>query len=115
MSESQSRYSIVERLKSKKLKIMTDMSDLENTLSNKFEKHIKLVKDLKNWESDIKEDLKRERRNKQRAIEDSLKDAQNFEDSIKKKLETFQKQIDSLDDALKSIEHISETSPTVNK
>ena len=64
MTESQSRYSIVERLTERKLAIMSSKSKLQEELKTKEQKIEELKKDLGNWETDIEEDVKRERTKK---------------------------------------------------
>ena len=62
MVESQSRYSIVERLTTRKLEIMSSKSKLKENVISKEQNVEKLKKDLENWKKDIQEDIKREQR-----------------------------------------------------
>ena len=77
MTESQSRYSIVERLTQKKLSLMQTKSELQEDLKEKEQKIEELKKDLANWETEIEEDVKRERRKKQRNIEHAQQEHDN--------------------------------------
>ncbi len=113
MSESQSRYSIVERLTQRKLDIMTSKSELKEELKHKEQKIDELKKDLDNWNKDIEEDMKRERRGKERIIEKSIQAFQNMKERIKEKEQIYDEKINAIEEALSSIEEISKTSPTI--
>ena len=115
MSESQSRYSIVERLTKRKLDIMSAKSELGEELYIKERKIETLEKDLENWERDIKEDIIRDQRQKETQLEAVALDLKNLESRLEEKRKVYDAKLKTLDDALKSIEHISETTPTVNK
>src|SRR3989344_166709 len=93
MGESQSRYSIVERL-----------------TSNKIEKS---QKGLENWKKDIIEDNKREQRKRELEIEKAIQEAGNFKEMLSEREKVYDEQIKAIEDALKSIEEISKTSPTI--
>ena len=82
MGESQSRYSIVERLTQRKLDIMTAKSDLKEELKHKEQKIEELKKDLENWNKDVEEDIKRERRKKERDIEKTQQNYENAKDRL---------------------------------
>lgn len=113
MTESQSRYSIVERLTQHKLEIMSNKSKLKEDVKTK-EQHIdKLKKDLKNWKTDIQEDVKREDRRKELEIERAAQEFENAKERMKDKEKVFDEQIKAIEAALKSIEEISKTSPTI--
>lgn len=113
MSESQSRYSIVERLTQRKLEIMTSKSKLQEDLKIKEQKIEELNKDLENWEIDIEEDVKREKRKRQRQIEHAKIEYENTKAHMKDKEKTYDAKIKAIEEALKSIEEISKTSPTI--
>ncbi|MDP3728711.1 MAG: hypothetical protein Q8R18_04635 [bacterium] len=87
MVESQSRYSIVERLTTKKLEIMRAKSQLKEEVLSK-EQHVeKIKKDLENWKTDIQEDIKREQRKMELNIERAVQESENE----KKQLHRIQK------------------------
>jgi len=112
MSESQSRYSIVERLTQRKLDIMTAKSELKDKLKQKEQKIEEIRKDLANWSADIEEDIKRERRQKEREIENAQQEYENTSKVMSDRANSYDAKIDAIEDALKSIEDISRTSPT---
>jgi len=64
MAESQSRYSIVERLTTKKIEIMSSKSKLKENAKSDEQYIDKLKKDLENWKKDVQEDTKREQKKK---------------------------------------------------
>ncbi len=113
MGESQSRYSIVERLTQVKLGIMTAKSELKEELTHKQQKIEELKKDVDNWSKDIEEDIRRERRTKERQIEKAQQEHHNMKERIIEKEKTYDSKINAIETALKSIEEISKTSPTV--
>lgn len=115
MVESQSRYSIVERLTMKKIEIMSSKSKLQKDLKHKEQKIEELKKDLENWEKDIEEDMKREKRKKQRQIENADQDYENIKARLTDKEKSHDNQIKAIEEALQSIEEISKTSPTLQK
>ena len=71
MSESQSRYSIIERLIKRKLGVMSSKSNLKEDVKKKEQKIGELEKELENWKKDIQEDIKREERKKELEIDRS--------------------------------------------
>tara|TARA_Y100000310_G_scaffold309043_1_gene352750 strand:+ start:869 stop:1216 length:348 start_codon:yes stop_codon:yes gene_type:complete len=113
MSESQSRYSIVERLTQRKLEIMTSRSNLKQDVKSKEQKIEKLKKELENWKIDIQEDIKRERRQKELELEKIEQISSNAKEQLDQKEKVYDDQIGAVENALKSIEEISKMSPTI--
>ncbi len=111
MSESQSRYSIVERLTQKKLDIISDKLGLEEDLKIKQQKVEELKKDIADWEKDIQKAIERQRRLKQREIELAEIKSQNEKQRKAAKEESLNEKIKTIDLALERIEEISKTSP----
>ena len=112
MSESQSRYSIVERLTQKKLDIMSEILELDEEVKGKDQRVEQLKKDLGEWESNIQQDTDRTRRLKQREIEKAETSSDNAEQRKNAKEEALKEKITAVDNALERIEEISKTSPT---
>ena len=115
MSESQSRYSIVERLTRTKLDIMTAMSNLNEDIIRKEQKIASLKKDLDNHKKDAELELERDIRKYQREIEKAEIDYKNAVDLKSQKESVYKDKLEAIEKALKSIEEISKTSPTINK
>jgi len=115
MSESQSRYSIVERLTQMKLNIISENLDLESDLRQKQQKVEQLKKELTDWENDIQQDIERTKRLKQREIENLAIASQNAKDRKSAKEESLNEKISAIDKALERIEEISKTSPTIQQ
>jgi len=113
MVESQSRYSIVERLTQKKLDIISAKSELDENLKKKEQKTGQLKKDLEDWENNVQQDNERTKRMKQREIEKSKIDAENIKQRKTSKEKTYDEKISTIDNALERIEEISKTSPTI--
>ena len=114
MGESQSRYSIVERLTTKKIDIMSSKSKLQEDLKAKEQLVEESKKDLANWEKDVEESVKRERRNKERQIAQDQQTYENAKARLPEKENAYTEQIKAIEGALHSIEEISKTSPTIS-
>jgi molybdopterin synthase catalytic subunit len=74
MSDSQSRYSIVERLTQRKLDIMTAKAELKDKLKQKEQTIEELKHEIIIWKEDVEEDMKRQKRNLERDIEKAQQD-----------------------------------------
>ena len=115
MSESQSRYSIVERLTQIRLDIISEKLELNEDLKLKQQIIEQLKKDLDDWEENIQKDIERTKRLKQREIEKSEISSENAKQIKTAKEEALNEKIDSIDRALERIEEISKTSPTIQQ
>ena len=113
MSESQSRYSIVERLTKMKLEIITEKLDLESDMKHKQQRIEQLKKEFSDWESDIQQSIERNRRIKTREIENASIESENAKERKVAKEEALNEKIESIEKALERIEEISKTSPTI--
>jgi len=113
MSESQSRYSIVERLTQKKLDIISEKLGLESDLKHKQQKVEQLKKELTDWEGDIQQDIERTKRLKKREIEKAVMESENAKERKNAKEEALNEKVEAVDRALERIEEISKTSPTI--
>jgi len=112
MTESQSRYSIVERLTKTKLDIMSAKAQIDDEVKSKEQKVEGLKKDLKDWKEDIKQELIKTERDKERQIERVEEEAGNAKQKKESKEKTFDAKISAIDEALRKIEEISKTAPT---
>ena len=115
MSESQSRYSIVERLTETKLGIIHAKSQLDEEAKTKEQKIEQLKKDLLDWNNEAAQETERTKRQKQREIERAEIDYKNAKERKNSKEKTFDEKLSAIDEALKRIEEISKTSPTINQ
>lgn len=115
MSESVSRYSIVERLTQTKLEIISAKSQLEADITSKEQSVDEAKQELKDWEASIKSENERQKREKQRMIEKFERDAENAVRRKKIKEETYDTKIKAIDTALQQIQKISETAPAPNQ
>ena len=112
MSESQSRYSIVERLTQRKLNIISQKLELDEDLKLKQQKVVQLKKEVGDWENDIQQDIERTRRLKKREIEKYEIESENAKQRMAAKEAAFNEKTEAIDKALERIEEISKTSPT---
>ena len=112
MSESQSRYSIVERLTSNKLELIDRKTSLDANIESYKQKIIQLKSNLEAYKTDVVEDMNRQIRNKGKEIVDFEKTLE-FETNRKIQLMTaIEEKIVEIDKAMASIEKISESAPT---
>lgn len=115
MSESQSRYSIVERLTQIRLGIISEKLELDEDIKIKQQLIEQLKKDLEDWEENIQKDIERTKRLKQREIEKAIISSENAKQIKKAKEEALNEKIASIDKALERIEEISKTSPVLQQ
>jgi|SRR3989338_2790473 len=113
MSESQSRYSIVERLTQMKLEIISEKLNLESDMKHKQQKIEQLKKEIADWESDIQQGIERNRILKKREMEEAIIESENAKERKKAKEDSLNEKIETIDKALERIEEISKTSPTI--
>ena len=112
MTESQSRYSIVERLTQRKLDLISEGSELDEEVKKKKQLIEYLKKDLVDWESDLEQDNEKKKRIKQREIEKAEISSNNAIERKVAKVEDIKDKIKAIDKALERIEEISKNSPT---
>ena len=115
MSESQSRYSIVERLTQKKLDIISQKLDLDEDLRKKHQEVEQLKRDLVDWEKDIQKDIERTKRLKQRDIEKAEFLSENAKQRKTAKENALNDKSKAVELALERIEEISKTSSTIQQ
>ena len=110
MSESQSRYSIVERLTHQKLDIMGAKSKLAEDVKDREQVAERLKKNIENWKKDIPENIKREERGFKIELEKAQEEADYAKTRQKEKEKVYDEKIKAIEDALDKIEEISKTS-----
>lgn len=115
MSESQSRYSIVERLTETKLGIIQAKSQLDEEVKAREQKVEQLKKDLLDWNNEVAQETERTKKQKQREIERAEIDHKNVKERKSAKEKAFDEKIGAIEEALKRIEEISKTSPTIQQ
>ena len=113
MSESQSRYSIVERLTDKKLEIISALGNLDEDIKSKKQEVDKLKKNLVDWENDVKEDVDRTKRLMERKIEEAEISHANAVERKTSKEQTAKDKLEAITNALTKVEEISKTAPQV--
>jgi len=72
-----------------------------------------MKKELENWNKDVEEDIRRERRNKEKMIEKAQQEYQNTKERLAEKEKMHDEKLLAINGALRSIEEISKTSPTI--
>ena len=115
MSESQSRYSIVERLTSQKLNVLEEGLNLKDQIKIQEGKIVAFEAELKNWKEASQEQLKIEEKQKVMQIENFKRELENMKTRVEAKETIINQKIETIDKALGSIEEISKMSPTINK
>ncbi len=114
MGESQSRYSIVERLTKTKLDIMSGKGRLKEQMQVREQELARAKKDKVNWEVDYEQETNRKDREYDRVIEEAKTELKNAEDLQKEKEEALDEKLKAVNDALDKIEKISEISQSPN-
>ena len=109
MSESQSRYSIVANLTQSKLDIITAKSNLDNDVKVAKQKIEQLKEELKDWEAGQKDSTAQEKRERERLIKQSERDAKNSDERKKSKELSYDLKLKAIEEALDKIESISES------
>lgn len=109
-----SRYSIIDRLSSTKLDLITARANLSDELKSKKQKVENLKKGLEDWNSDVEESIKVQRRQRQREIELAELEVKNSEERLTDRKVMYEEKIKELDKALVSIEKISESVGATN-
>ena len=107
-----SRYSIIERLADKKLEIIDNKNGLSEEVT-KLEQTIKeKEKSLKDWNTDITQDVERTRRIKEQEINILNDRLLNLKSNVENKKKHYEEKIVEIDKSIKAIEEISKTAPT---
>jgi hypothetical protein len=107
MGESQSRYSIVERLTNKKLSLLDEESKLDREIEYKIQSLAAKRNDFISWEQEAKEDMERESRGKYQDIASTEAEIKFLKESKENKKETIKTKLVEIDDALIRLEAIS--------
>ncbi len=107
MSESQSRYSIVERLTNIKLKIMDSKLVIADEIELKSLERDKKDHELEVWKNSMAEQVKREESEKTQEIEFLKQEYDHLVASKQNKEKSLEKKLFEVDNALKSIQAIS--------
>ena len=107
MGESQSRYSIVERLTQQKLKIIDTKANLSSDITLAKQSVETLKKGLTDWEQYVKEDVERTKKTKERQIEDAETELNNVTEQKEQNETTCDTKLEAIEAALTKLEEIS--------
>jgi predicted nucleic acid-binding Zn-ribbon protein len=110
--ESQSRYSIVERLAKMKLDIMDSRNNLDSEIIKLRQKLAMERRDLDHWEKTIKTEIERAKEEKARIIQITIDDIDNAEKKREQNIKHFNEKIKEIDAAMVAIQKISESAPS---
>jgi len=109
MSESQSRYSIVERCLQNKLDILDDKLQLAKDIEDKKQELIAKTKEFNTWEKIVQEDVAREKNVKEVDIMKLQAKIDFLEANKEARENAFDLKIAEIDKAMERIETISKT------
>ena len=109
MSESQSRYSIVERLTEMKLEIITAKSNLDSDAKIAKQKIEQLKEEIADLEASQKEEIAALKRKKEREISNAERESKNAEEKKQTKSRAYDEKLKALDEALEKIKAISDS------
>lgn len=113
--ESQSRYSIVERLTQKKTELTSDKFGVDDDIKDKEETLAAHHIEYENWKKDIADETAKESRRKQQEIAKLERTLHNLKDRAANKRKLYEEQIAQVTEALLSIEKISADAPTARE
>jgi len=107
MSESQSRYSIVERLTNKKLGFLDENSRLDSEIEEVAQNVEQQREAFVAWEKDVVEDISRMTRTKELEIKEAESQLAFLKNAKQKKVDTIAIKLNEIDAALTRLESIS--------
>lgn len=112
MGESQSRFSIINRMTSKTLQFMTEKANLDDECKKKEQKLEYAKKRLAQALEDFEFQKKEEHRRYQREIDDAQFELDNHKATIDFKKKLYDEKIEVLQGGLSKIQKITELSST---
>lgn len=107
MGDSQSRYSIVERLTERKLNLIKEKSYLDENTNRKEQDVSDAKKALLDYDKDAKSQVEQQKRLLVRSKENAEIALKNAKENKKNKLASIDQQIVAVNEALKRIEEVS--------
>ena len=110
MSESQSRYSIVERMVKDKLKIMAVKSNLKEDITKAEQKVAALTKDIEYDKKVCQQEANKEIEELDKGLRDATQNLVNLKARQKDKENLCDAGIATIDEALQKLEDISKSS-----
>lgn len=110
MGESQSRYSIVERLIQQKLQIMNNQLILKNDITQLSNEVETMVNTFAEQKKILFEETKRNKKALQRELDNKKIELKDKKNSFEEQNKLYLEQIDAINNALDRIEHISKLS-----
>ena len=113
--ESQSRYSIVERLTDRKVQLTSQKFAVDDEIRTKEEALAACRIEFENWKKDIADETAKESRQKQQEIAQTERALANLRERAPSKKKLYEEQIAQVSDALASIEKISADAPTARE
>ncbi len=108
--ESQSRYSIVERLTEKKLEMMKKKTYLKDDVIKAEQTSKRLVTDAVDDKKVIQSEADQRKKDLDRAVKQAQENVTNLKARQKEKESLYDAQIKTVEDALKKLESISKLS-----
>jgi len=112
MSESQSRYSIVERLTERKLMLIRENAEIDKRLSEKSIEVEEAEQELRDLEVSFAKSLELEKLNKNKLLRQARSQLRSSIEEKKAKQASITEQIQALNDALIKIEEVSKSAGT---
>lgn len=109
MSESQSRYSIVERLTKQKLDIMTAKANLIDEITQAEQSVVTMEADIVEDKKVIESEAKKHKTDLDRALKGTKNNVKNLKGRQGAKGKLFERKISAIDDALIKLEDISKS------
>lgn len=109
MSESQSRYSICERIVTKKLQIMDEIQNIDGDIEQKRLSILQKIRESEDEEMSLKERLRDRQNRYKQEIESLKKEVEILESNKEARITSNQDKLIELDNALTLINEISKS------
>lgn len=110
MSESQSRYSIVQNLTKQKLDIMTAKANVPDDIKKAEQKAATLESDVEHDKTVYQQEADKQKDEADKLVRDAKQDVSNLKDGKEAKEKLYDDKILAVDNALKQLEEISKSS-----
>lgn len=110
--ESQSRYSIVERLTNKKLQLLEQESKLDEEIKDMEAEIAQEKEELKNWKANKLQDIEKEAKQKAFSLTLREKSLQELKASKPYRMKGYEKMAKELDNALIALKDVARNAPS---
>lgn len=115
MSDSQSRYSIIERLTNTKLELMNQENEIDNEITNAENKTKYLAKELTTLKDQLNKQVENEMKRKEKELEQSKDEVAILKAKKTSISQILNKKLTEIERAIKAVEDVSKSALTEEK